>query len=192
MSSLWVGIDRSALLTLWNDCRDRAPDCTVEEVSYFVKQKLPITRSGKIHNPTGFLLRAIPKCFEGQTFQCFRREQSRLKEEQRRRKHEEMLKQTEWDAEAEQYRREEEARLKAEQLLLKLSEEESKSLYEQAKTELSAKGYKAAGAILDKLLQERVIRNLAKRIMSDAWHPFIKPLLSGQTHRCSTSILNRS
>jgi hypothetical protein len=37
-------------------------------------------RAGRISNPVGFLLTAVPKCFSGDTFRFFREEQGRLRE----------------------------------------------------------------------------------------------------------------
>jgi len=69
-------VDDEAASVLWHQCRRRAPDCTPEEVLHFARSKAAVFRSGKIQNPLGFLLAAVPKCFEGVGFQEFRREQS--------------------------------------------------------------------------------------------------------------------
>jgi hypothetical protein len=166
LSRLFPGIDHDAVETLWNECRNRAPDCTLDEILYFFNQKLPISRNGRIQNPVGFLLATVPKCFEGETFNHFRQEQARLKEEQQRREEEEHRKQQAIENELEQYHREEDASRKAAELLPTLSEGERRSLYEEARAEVSAKGYKAVGSIMEKVLQERVIRNLARKILS--------------------------
>jgi hypothetical protein len=168
LSRHFPAIDHSAVETLWNECLDRAPDCTVEEVLYFVNQKLPISRNGKIQNPVGFLITTVPKCLEGETFQHFRREQARLKEEQRRREEEERRKQQAIQEEIERYQREEEARGKAEQLLPTLSEEEQAKLYDEARAQLIAKGYKAEQWIMEDAIRRNVIRKLAKRFLADA------------------------
>lgn len=75
-------IDDEAVSLLWRHCRNRAHDCTAEEIMYFSHGKANILRSGKIQNPTGFLLIAVPKCFEGSSFQDYRRqrEQARVAE----------------------------------------------------------------------------------------------------------------
>ena len=69
-------VDDEAAAVLWHQCRRRAEDCTPDEVLHFARAKAGIFRSGKIQNPTGFLLAAVPKCFEGASFQEFRREQA--------------------------------------------------------------------------------------------------------------------
>lgn len=168
LSRIFPAIDHSAVENLWKECWSRAADCTSDEVIYFVNQKLPIARSGRIQNPVGFLIATVPKCFEGETFQIFRQEQARRKEEQRRREEEEHRKQRQWEEEAERYRREEEASRQAEQLLPTLSAEARQRLYAEAKNDLLAKGYKTAGQTMENLIKERMIRNLAKRILSDA------------------------
>jgi len=160
--------DNEAVQLLWAECLTRARDCTAEEVLYFVNAKASIINTGRIQNPIGFLLAAVPKCFEGETFQHFRQEQARLREEQQRREEEERQTQKRWEAEAEQYRREEEAREKAKQLLPTLSEEERNRLYQEAKADYSAKTYTAPGSVKEKILYDAVIRNLTKRILAKA------------------------
>ena len=98
----------------------------------------------------------------------FRRERARLKEEHERREDEERLKQAQWEAEAELYRRLEGARGKAEQLLPTLSEERRNALYDEARADYAARRYKAVGSVRDKILNERVIDLLAKRILAEA------------------------
>jgi len=72
-------IDHEAVSLLWRQCRNRAHDCTAEEILYFSHGKANILRSGKIQNPTGFLLIAVPKCFEGSSFRDYRREREQAK-----------------------------------------------------------------------------------------------------------------
>jgi hypothetical protein len=69
-------VDDEAALVLWNQCRKRVPDCTPDEILHFARSKATLFRSGKIQNPVGFLLAAVPKCFEGASFLEFRREQA--------------------------------------------------------------------------------------------------------------------
>ena len=69
-------VDDEAAAVLWHQCKKRSADCTVEEVLYFARAKATLFRSGKIQNPIGFLLTAVPKCFEGASFLEFRREQA--------------------------------------------------------------------------------------------------------------------
>jgi hypothetical protein len=68
-------VDDEAATALWNQCRKRAADCTPDEVLHFARAKATLFRAGNIQNPVGFLLVAVPKCFEGASFLEFRREQ---------------------------------------------------------------------------------------------------------------------
>jgi hypothetical protein len=86
-------------------CRAAVPDCTVEEVIHFVRQKGSLVRqdrSGRIANAMGFLLTAVPKCFSGESFGQYR-------EQQRRSREEEQAMRDRQQAEIEQWRREQEA-----------------------------------------------------------------------------------
>ncbi len=64
----------------------------MEEVPHFSEAKATTFKTGRIQNPVGFLLTAVPRCFEGQSFDSFREEQRRWKEEQRRREEEQQEK----------------------------------------------------------------------------------------------------
>ena len=86
-------IDNDATQRLWNECRTRVPDCTADEVLHFTRAKTVLFSTGKINNPVGFLLFAVPKCFEGASFQEFRKEQEqvqRAEQEQAQRAEQEM------------------------------------------------------------------------------------------------------
>lgn len=86
-------------------CRTAAPDCSTEDIVHFVHQKgalLRQDRSGRIANPLGFLLTAVPKCFSGETFDRYR-EQLRQSREFQRLEHEQQSR------ELEQWRREHQA-----------------------------------------------------------------------------------
>lgn len=86
-------LDSDAIQRLWNECRRRVPDCTAEEVLYFSQAKAVLFSTGKINNPVGFLLFAVPKCFEGHSFEQFRKEQqqARLAELERARRAEQEM-----------------------------------------------------------------------------------------------------
>jgi predicted transcriptional regulator len=60
-------------------CRSYAPDCTEGEIIHFVHEKgeLVRKRDGRIQNPLGFLLTAVPKCFSSSVLDEYRAEQSR-------------------------------------------------------------------------------------------------------------------
>lgn len=87
-------IDNEATERLWNQCRSRVPDCTADEVLHFSRAKTVLFSSGKINNPVGFLLFAVPKCFEGASFRQFRAEQEQLRkaEEERAKRAEQEMK----------------------------------------------------------------------------------------------------
>ncbi len=73
-------VDDEAAGLLWRQCRRRAADCTAAEILHFARAKATLFRSGKIQNPTGFLLAAVPKCFEGSGLSEHREEQARLQQ----------------------------------------------------------------------------------------------------------------
>jgi len=129
-------IDHEAAVFLWNECCARAPNCTIEEVLYFTKAKAAILEPSKIRNPIGFLLAAVPKCFEGETFEVFRRDQARRQQETLRREAEERSQALRFEQEAQ---REAETYRVAEEQLAALSQEERTTLYEQIKKELRTK-----------------------------------------------------
>jgi hypothetical protein len=64
-------VDDSAAADLWRRCLGNAPDATLDEVVHFIDLK-----AGKpgIRMPLGFLLTAVPKCFQGEAFRQFREE----------------------------------------------------------------------------------------------------------------------
>lgn len=65
---------------LITECRRRAPDATVEEISEFVQQKAAFAmRNPQIRNPSGFLITPVPRCFEGESFQIFRKSREEAK-----------------------------------------------------------------------------------------------------------------
>lgn len=128
-------IDSQAVETLWNECRSRVTDCTVEQIIHFSCLKTAVCRNGKIQNPIGFLLAAVPKCFEGQAFESFREDQRRLKEEQLKR---EGAEREQARLQEEEVRREEEAYRNAEEALGLLSKAEYEVLYDGVKKALSA------------------------------------------------------
>lgn len=66
-------VDDAAAADLWRRCLENAPDAAIDEVVHFVHLK-----SGKpgIRMPLGFLLTAVPKCFQGEAFRQFREERA--------------------------------------------------------------------------------------------------------------------
>jgi hypothetical protein len=74
-------IDDDASRQLLRQCRLRAPDCSLEEIVYFVSHKLRSVNG--IHNPVGFILTAVPRHFENNGHSSVR---AFLKEERERRR----------------------------------------------------------------------------------------------------------
>ena len=133
LQQLVAFFDGDAVTLLWNECQMRAPDCTTDEVLYFARQKASVCRNGKIQNPVGFLLTAVPKCFEGEAFHHFRAEQVRLNEEERKRKEAQEERSRLQTAEL---HREEELHRLAEQRLQALTTEEYQALHDTVRREL--------------------------------------------------------
>jgi hypothetical protein len=126
--------DHEAVTLLWNECQMRVPDCTIDEVVHFAGQKAAVCRNGKIQNPVGFLLTAVPKCFEGEAFQNFRAEQVRVNEEERKRKEAEQEKARVQTAEL---YREQELHQRAEERLQALSKDDYQTLHDTVQKELN-------------------------------------------------------
>jgi hypothetical protein len=63
--------DEAAAATLWRRCKEIEPAASADEVLHFIELK-----AGKSGNPLplGFLLAAVPRCFEGESYRQFRRE----------------------------------------------------------------------------------------------------------------------
>jgi len=95
-------LDDDAVRMLCQECIQRAPDCTAEEVEYCfnVKASQLLDRGKTIKNPVGLLLRAVPKCFEGvqPLYLVFRKARQSAKEQ-------EFRQQEEWNQKLEEYRR---------------------------------------------------------------------------------------
>ncbi len=73
-------VDDEAAALLWRQCRRHAPDCTVDEILHFARGQAQLFRSGRVQNPTAFLLTVVPKCFAGAGLLEHRREQARLQQ----------------------------------------------------------------------------------------------------------------
>lgn len=73
-------VDDDVVRRIFTECRRRAPDAEVEEITEFIRQKARLAmRNPQIRNPSGFLITAVPLCFEGESFRIFRlgREEAR-------------------------------------------------------------------------------------------------------------------
>jgi hypothetical protein len=153
-------IDDQAVLMLWAECQARAADCSPEEVMSFVNAKASIALNGKIQNPVGFLLTAVPKCFEGAAFVAFREDQRRRKEEEakRRAREDERLKALQDEA-----REEAEAYENGKRLLQRMSKSEYQALYQRTKNELFNRYpnvLRSAPKTMEDLVQREMIRRL--------------------------------
>lgn len=63
--------DEAAAAALWRRCREVEPGAGVDEVIHFIDRK-----AGKpgMSMPIGFLLSAVPRCFQGDAFRQFRQQ----------------------------------------------------------------------------------------------------------------------
>jgi hypothetical protein len=99
MNTYWT-VDDAATDQLIRACRKIRPDAQAEEIAFFVREKLELTRSNRnITNPTGLILATVPQSFSGYSFDTFRQrreESKRLAEEERLRKAEEDRMTREW------------------------------------------------------------------------------------------------
>jgi hypothetical protein len=99
MNTYWT-VDDAATDQLIRACRKVRPDAKAEEIAFFVREKLDLTRSNRsITNPVGLILATVPQSFTGYSFETFRQrhqESKRLAEEERLRKEDEDRKLTEW------------------------------------------------------------------------------------------------
>lgn len=66
--------DDEAVRQLVAACRHEAPDASAEEIVAVVHAKGPLARSRP--SPLGFLLTAVPRCFEGESFRLSRAQQA--------------------------------------------------------------------------------------------------------------------
>jgi hypothetical protein len=69
--------DDDVAIQLARECRLRAPDASDQEIVHFIRLK---AQTPGIRLPLGFLLKAVPRCFEGESFRQFRREEDRRRE----------------------------------------------------------------------------------------------------------------
>ncbi len=67
--------DQRALAAMISACQVLVPDLTTEEINFFLREKGSIVRSSRsVENPTGFLLKVVPRCFEGDLFHEWRKQ----------------------------------------------------------------------------------------------------------------------
>jgi hypothetical protein len=74
-------VDDDVAVQLIAACRSYTPDCTVQEIVHFIDEKGSHVRKrdSRVHNPLGFLLTAVPKCFSGELLAEYRAEQGRAR-----------------------------------------------------------------------------------------------------------------
>ncbi len=73
LSQHW-SVDEAAAQQLLRQCRAIRRDAEIDEIVFFINEKLQIALTNKnIKNPTGLILATVPQCFEGSAFQEFRR-----------------------------------------------------------------------------------------------------------------------
>jgi hypothetical protein len=93
-------VDEAAAHQLFRACRRVRPDAQADEIVFFVEEKSEMIRGNRnITNPTGLILATVPQCFEGRTFEEFRRrrnEHLRLAAEEEARKREQEKEMEEW------------------------------------------------------------------------------------------------
>jgi hypothetical protein len=96
--------DDEAIQRLRSETRRICPDFTDEELVHFIhsKGRLVGRRDSGISSPIGFLLTSVPKCFAGEDFQLFRKNQRETRER-------EAAERAQQEAELENWRREQQA-----------------------------------------------------------------------------------
>jgi len=102
-------VDEAAAQQLLRHCRSIRRDAEIDEIVFFVNEKLQIALTNKnIKNPTGLILATVPQCFEGTTFQEFRRRRNEglraAAEEQERKRQQERELQTWLDGKLQELR----------------------------------------------------------------------------------------
>ncbi len=95
--------EEGSVSALVQACRQHAPDAAEDEIVHFTSAKLELAaRMRNIQNPMGFLLTAVPRCFEGAAFEHYR-------EAERMRKQAEAQKEAALREEMEFYRKQQQA-----------------------------------------------------------------------------------
>jgi len=93
-------VDQPAAVQLLRNCRRVRADARPEEIAFFVREKLELTRQTRnITNPTGLILATVPHSFIGSTFEEFRKRMERqaaLAAEEKQRKEQEHAELLKW------------------------------------------------------------------------------------------------
>lgn len=83
-------VDDKAAEQLLRNCRQIRADARIEEILFFIKEKIELIRTNpRVTNPTGLLLATVPNSFAGKSFEIFRErfeQQQRLAREEEQRK----------------------------------------------------------------------------------------------------------
>jgi len=85
--SRFGNVDAECLARLIGDCRQRVPDCSPQEIRHFIDLKgRDLTNPHRrIQSPIGFLVKTVPRCFEGPPFRQFRAEAESMGDAERQR-----------------------------------------------------------------------------------------------------------
>ncbi|WP_263385893.1 hypothetical protein [Granulicella arctica] len=89
LNRYWT-VDEAAAVQLLRACRKVRADARVDEIAFFVQEKLDLARTSRtITNPTGLILAMVPQSFSGAAFEDFRKRmesRAKLAEEEAERK----------------------------------------------------------------------------------------------------------
>lgn len=171
LQRLALGFDEEAAIALWRNSRNRAPDCTADEILHFTAVKAATAKTGKIQNPVGFLLVAVPKCFEGQAFKTFREQDRnrRVRQQTREEDDQKNIQRLE-----DEMRLEQETYRQAEERLTTLPRNEYQALYNRKRSEFLTMVPKArhwTPQILDQSIRARLIREVQSELLTRRRHP---------------------
>ena len=99
LNRYWT-VDEAAAEQLLRACRKVRSDARVEEITFFVREKLELARQNRgITNPTGLILATVPQSFVGKSFEDFRKRMERqaaLAAEEEQRRHAQEAEQQAW------------------------------------------------------------------------------------------------
>ena len=77
-------IDSDAARRILENCYQRVPDATDDELDHYVRlTAFRIRKSTRVENPIGLLIAQVPKCFEGEPFRQFREAEQQRRERAR-------------------------------------------------------------------------------------------------------------
>jgi hypothetical protein len=77
-------IDNDAARRILENCYQRVPDATDDELDHYVRlTAFRIRKSTRVENPIGLMIAQVPKCFEGEPFREFREAEQQRRERAR-------------------------------------------------------------------------------------------------------------